>query len=61
MEDSSVSSGSSIGVFEAASAAESMNQPFAVVTLIGTQGTVPRKDGRMVVLRDGSSFGTIGG
>lgn len=61
MEGSSVSSGSSIGLFEAASVAESRNQPFAVVTLIGTQGTVPRKDGRMVVLRDGSSFGTIGG
>lgn len=61
MEGSSVSSGSSIGLFEAASAAESKNQPFAVVTLIGTQGTVPRKDGRMVVLRDGTSYGTIGG
>lgn len=61
MGGSSVSSGSSIGLFEAASVAESRNQPFAVVTLIGTQGTVPRKDGRMVVLRDGSSFGTIGG
>ena len=61
MEGSSFSSGSSIGLFEAASAAEYRNQPFAVITLIGTQGTVPRKDGRMVVLRDGSSYGTIGG
>ena len=52
---------SSLGVFEAASAAEAKNKPFAVVTLIGTQGTVPRKNGRMVVLGDGSSYGTIGG
>lgn len=47
--------------FEAAASAEAMNKPFAVATLVGTQGRVPRKDGRMVVLQDGSSYGTIGG
>ena len=48
-------------LFEMAAMAESKNKPFAVVTLIATQGRVPRKDGRMVVFADGSSNGTIGG
>lgn len=47
--------------FQIAAEAESMNRPFAMVTLVGTSGRVPRRDGRMVVLRDGSTYGTIGG
>jgi len=41
--------------------AELKNKPFALVTLIGVQGRVPRCDGRMAVFLDGSSYGTIGG
>ena len=48
-------------LFEMAAMAETKNKPFAVVTLIATQGRVPRKDGRMVVFADGQFNGTIGG
>ena len=48
-------------LFEMAAMAESKNKPFAVVTLIATQGRVPRKDGRMVVFANGQFNGTIGG
>ncbi len=48
-------------LFEQVAIAESKNKPFAVVTLIATQGRVPRKDGRMVVFADGQFNGTIGG
>ena len=48
-------------LFEQAAQAESKNKPFAVVTLIATQGRVPRRDGRMVVFSNGQINGTIGG
>ncbi len=50
-----------MGLFEQAAIAESKNKPFAVVTLISTQGRVPRRDGRMVVFANGETSGTIGG
>ena len=40
---------------------EKYNESFALVTLIGTTGTVSRKTGRMAVFRDGSTVGTVGG
>lgn len=48
-------------LFEQVAIAESKNRPFAIVTLISTQGRVPRRDGRMVVFSDGEINGTIGG
>jgi xanthine dehydrogenase accessory factor len=37
-------------------------ETFAVATIIRTQGSTPRKAGaKMIVLRDGSTFGSIGG
>ena len=48
-------------LFEQAAIAEIKNKPFAVVTLIATQGRVPRRDGRMVVFSNGEVNGTIGG
>ena len=48
-------------LFEQVAQAESKNKPFAVVTLIATQGRVPRRDGRMVVFSNGQINGTIGG
>ena len=48
-------------LFEQIATAESKNKPFAVVTLISTQGRVPRRDGRMVVFANGETNGTIGG
>ena len=40
---------------------EKYNEPFALVTIIGSTGTVSRKSGRMAVFSDGSTAGTIGG
>ena len=50
-----------MGSFEAAAEMEREGLPFAVVTITGTAGTVPRTSGRMVVSADGSISGTIGG
>ena len=48
-------------MFEAACQMEKANKAFAIVTIIGSKGTVPRKSGRMIVSDNGSCFGTIGG
>lgn len=48
-------------LFEQVAMAESKNKPFALVTLISTQGRAPRRDGRMVVFANGETNGTIGG
>ncbi len=48
-------------MFERASENERCNRAFAIVTIIAYNGTVPRKDGRMLVFSDGSFSGTIGG
>lgn len=49
------------GMFSRAADLESRNLPFAIVTIIGTEGTVPRKSGRMLVAEDGSFWSTVGG
>lgn len=48
-------------MFEEVCQMERSNKAFAIVTIIGSKGTVPRKTGRMVVSSDGLCFGTIGG
>mgnify|MGYP000964693781 CR=1 FL=1 len=45
---------------KAAELAES-NTPFAVATILESSGSTPRGKGKMIVLSDGSTFGTIGG
>ena len=50
-----------MNVFSEAAERERRNLPFATVTIIGTEGTVPRQSGRMVVLPDGTIYGTVGG
>lgn len=40
----------------------SKGETFAVVTIVKTEGSTPRKAGaKMIVLQDGNTFGTIGG
>lgn len=48
-------------LFEKAHEFERYSRPFALVTLIHTEGTAPRSEGRMIVGLDGSIFGTVGG
>lgn len=48
-------------MFEIAAEAERLRLPFAIVTIISTEGIVPRKSGRMLVLPDGTCHGTVGG
>lgn len=48
-------------VFSQAARLESLNIPFALVTLTRTEGTTPRNNGRMLVQADGTSVGTVGG
>ncbi len=48
-------------MFEEVCQMERSNKAFAIVTIISSKGTVPRKTGRMVVSSDGLCFGTIGG
>lgn len=50
-----------MNVFTEAAERERRNLPFATVTIIGTEGTVPRQSGRMVVIPDGTIYGTVGG
>ena len=61
MESCEITSNEIKGLFELTAEAELKNKPFAIVTLIGVQGRVPRRDGRMAVFLDGTSSGTIGG
>ena len=48
-------------MFAASAEAARKNLPFAIVTIIGAAGAVPRKSGRMLVSEDGRIWSTIGG
>ncbi len=50
-----------MNLYEIAAECERHNKSFAMVTIVGTSGRTPRRDGRMVVLPDGSTCGTVGG
>ena len=50
-----------MSIFDKAAQREKENLPFAVVTVIGSEGRVSRRSGRMVVLPDGEIAGTVGG
>ena len=48
-------------IFEKAALCEKKNMAFALVTIAGVKGTVPRKRGRMLVDGQGNTVSTIGG
>jgi xanthine dehydrogenase accessory factor len=49
-------------VFEALLAAQTHGEPVALATVVGVTGSVPRHEGsKMLVRRDGSIVGTVGG
>lgn len=48
-------------LYEVAAQCARKNRSFSIATITGTSGRTPRRDGRMLVLPDGSSYGTVGG
>lgn len=48
-------------LFDLLAEKEKYNEAFALVTIIGSTGTVSRKNGRMAVFLDGTTAGTVGG
>lgn len=48
-------------LFETASRMASFNKSFSIATIVATGGRTPRKEGRMLILPDGSTCGTVGG
>ena len=50
-----------MSLFNKCSQWESLNIPFALVTIISSSGTVSRREGRMAVSKAGECAGTIGG
>ena len=49
-------------IFRQANEFIAKGETFAIATIVGTEGSTPRKPGaKMIVLGDGSTFGTIGG
>lgn len=47
--------------FEEVAALEKENQTFAIAHIVSTQGSTPRNRGRMLIRKDGSFLGTVGG
>ncbi|WP_396244956.1 selenium-dependent molybdenum cofactor biosynthesis protein YqeB [Hafnia paralvei] len=50
-----------MNIFAQAARLEEENKPFALAQIIESRGSTPRHSGQMLVLADGSIFGTIGG
>lgn len=48
-------------LFTKAAELNSLNIPFALATIISASGSTPRGKAKMIVLADGSTFGTVGG
>jgi len=48
-------------IFTEAARLEQEHRLFALVTIIRVKGSTPRSEGRMIVLADGKSIGTVGG
>lgn len=48
-------------LFATASQMALYNRSFSIATIVATSGRTPRKDGRMLILPDGSTCGTVGG
>ncbi len=50
-----------MNIFSKAAELEQKNIPFALITITGSRGSTPRSQARMIVLSDGTSYGTVGG
>jgi len=50
-----------VNIFEKAAELEKQNIAFALVTIIKSEGSTPRSQAKMIVLADGTTFGTVGG
>jgi xanthine dehydrogenase accessory factor len=50
-----------MSLFTKAAELEKQNKAFALITITGSDGSAPRNFGRMILLPDGTIFGTIGG
>ena len=50
-----------LSLFEKAAELEKQNVAFAVVTITMSVGSTPRSQAKMIVLADGTTFGTVGG
>ncbi len=50
-----------MNIFTKAAELETGNIPFALITITASRGSTPRSQARMIVLSDGTTFGTVGG
>lgn len=50
-----------MNLFEKAAQLEKQNQAFAMVTITKSEGSTPRSQAKMIVLADGTTYGTVGG
>lgn len=49
-----------MNIFAQAAELEEANVPFAMVTITHSSGSTPRSQARMIVLADGTTYGTVG-
>jgi len=50
-----------MNIFQKASELEEENRAFALITITKSVGSTPRSSARMIVLSDGTTYGTVGG
>lgn len=50
-----------MNLFEKAAELSAANTPFAIATIVSSSGSTPRGKAKMIVLADGTSYGTVGG
>lgn len=50
-----------MNIFKEAGKLQEQNIPFAIATITEAKGSTPRSTGKMIVLQNGNSIGTIGG
>lgn len=50
-----------MNIFKKAAELEEQNKAFALITITKSVGSTPRSNARMIVLHDGTTYGTVGG
>lgn len=50
-----------MNIYQKAAELTASHTPFALATIISSQGSTPRSKAKMIILQDGSCFGTVGG
>lgn len=50
-----------MNLFEKAAELSAADTPFAIATIVSSSGSTPRGKAKMIVLADGTSYGTVGG